>query len=129
MTNYLYTINAGEDFNLDLKYTTNYEVIKKEILKVIHDFEENTIDCIFYIDNNFHEDYKIYYITNKIRDSLNNNTNMNIQIHSECSDYYLYFNIINKKITLDIVMFDVPNYYYTIKTIDLDNKKLQEGLI
>lgn len=29
MTNYLYTINAGEDFNLDLKYTTNYEVIKK----------------------------------------------------------------------------------------------------
>jgi hypothetical protein len=129
MTNYLYTINAGEDFNLDLKYTTNYEVIKKEILKVIHDFEENTIDCIFYIDNNFHEDYKIYYITNKIRDSLNNNTNMNIQIHSECSDYYLNFNIINKKITLDIVMFDVPNYYYTIKTIDLDNKKLQEGLI
>lgn len=129
MTNYLYTINAGEDFNLDLKYTTNYEIIKKEILKVIHDFEENTIDCIFYIDNNFHEDYKIYYITNKIRDSLNNNTNMNIQIHSECSDYYLNFNIINKKITLDIVMFDVPNYYYTIKTIDLDNKKLQEGLI
>ena len=129
MTNYLYTINAGEDFNLDLKYTTNYEVIKKEILKVIHDFEENTIDCIFYIDNNFHEDYEIYYITNKIRDSLNNNTNMNIQIHSECSDYYLNFNIINKKITLDIVMFDVPNYYYTIKTIDLDNKKLQEGLI
>lgn len=129
MTNYLYTINAGEDFNLDLKYTTNYEVIKKEILKVIHDFEENTIDCIFYINNNFHEDYKIYYITNKIRDSLNNNTNMNIQIHSECSDYYLNFNIINKKITLDIVMFDVPNYYYTIKTIDLDNKKLQEGLI
>lgn len=129
MTNYLYTINAGEEFNLDLKYTTNYEVIKKEILKVIHDFEENTIDCIFYIDNNFHEDYKIYYITNKIRDSLNNNTNMNIQIHSECSDYYLNFNIINKKITLDIVMFDVPNYYYTIKTIDLDNKKLQEGLI
>lgn len=129
MTNYLYTINAGEDFNLDLKYTTNYEVIKKEILKVIHDFEENTIDCIFYIDNNFHEDYKIYYITNKIRDSLNNNTNMNIQIHSECSDYYLNFNIINKKITLDIIMFDVPNYYYTIKTIDLDNKKLQEGLI
>ena len=129
MTNYLYTINAGEDFNLDLKYTTNYEVIKKEILKVIHDFEENTIDCIFYIDNNFHEDYKIYYITNKIRNSLNNNTNMNIQIHSECSDYYLNFNIINKKITLDIVMFDVPNYYYTIKTIDLDNKKLQEGLI
>ena len=128
MTNYLYTINAGEDFNLDLKYTTNYEVIKKEILKMIHDFEENTIDCIFYIDNNFHEDYKIYYITNKIRDSLNNNTNMNIQIHSECSDYYLNFNIINKKITLDIVMFDVPNYYYTIKTIDLDNKKLQEGL-
>lgn len=129
MTNYLYTINAGEEFNLDLKYTTNYEVIKKEILKVIHDFEENTIDCIFYIDNNFHEDYKIYYITNKIRDSLNNNTNMNIQIHSECSDYYLNINIINKKITLDIVMFDVPNYYYTIKTIDLDNKKLQEGLI
>lgn len=129
MTNYLYTINAGEEFNLDLKYTTNYEVIKKEILKVIHDFEENTIDCIFYIDNNFHEDYKIYYITNKIRDSLNNNTNMNIQIHSECSDYYLNFNIINKKITLDIVMFDIPNYYYTIKTIDLDNKKLQEGLI
>lgn len=129
MTNYLYTINAGEEFNLDLKYTTNYEVIKKEILKVIHDFEENTIDCIFYIDNNFHENYKIYYITNKIRDSLNNNTNMNIQIHSECSDYYLNFNIINKKITLDIVMFDVPNYYYTIKTIDLDNKKLQEGLI
>lgn len=129
MTNYLYTINAGEEFNLDLKYTTNYEVIKKEILKVIHDFEENTIDCIFYIDNNFHEDYKIYYITNKIRDSLNNNTNMNIQIHSECSDYYLNFNIINKKITLDIVMFDVPNYCYTIKTIDLDNKKLQEGLI
>lgn len=129
MTNYLYTINAGEEFNLDLKYTTNYEVIKKEILKVIHDFEENTIDCIFYIDNNFHEDYKIYDITNKIRDSLNNNTNMNIQIHSECSDYYLNFNIINKKITLDIVMFDIPNYYYTIKTIDLDNKKLQEGLI
>lgn len=96
---------------------------------MIHDFEENTIDCIFYINNNFHEDYKIYYITNKIRDSLNNNTNMNIQIHSECSDYYLNFNIINKKITLDIVMFDVPNYYYTIKTIDLDNKKLQEGLI
>lgn len=131
MTNYLYVLNKGQEYNLELKQTKNFEVIKEELLKAVKEFKDEAYgyDTMFYLNKDYNTEYSSEYILKQIQEALNNNMDIELYAVSDCSDYDLTIKIINKEISFEIIIFGTTNYFYRIETIDLNDKKLENELI
>lgn len=131
MTNYLYTINAGEEYNLELKHTKNFELIKKVLLKALKEFKDDAYDydTMFYLNKDYKTEYSSEYILKQIQEALNNNIDIDLYAVSDCSEYDLTIKIINKKVSFEIIVFGPINYFYNIETIDLNDERLENEFI
>ena len=131
MTNYLYTINAGEEYNLELKHTKKFELIKEVLLKAVKEFKDEAYnyDTMFYLNKDYKTEYSSEYILKQIQEALNNNMDIDLYAVSDCSEYDLTIKIINKKVSFEIIVFGPINYFYNIETIDLNDERLENELI
>lgn len=131
MTNYLYTINAGQEYNLELKHTKNFELIKEALLKALKEFKDDAYDydTMFYLNKDYKTEYSSEYILKQIQEALNNNMDIDLYAVSDCSEYDLTIKIINKKVSFEIIVFGPINYFYNIETIDLNDERLENELI
>ena len=131
MTNYLYTINEGQEYNLELKHTKNFELIKEVLLKAVKEFKDDAYgyDTMFYLNKDYKTEYSSEYILKQIQEALNNNMDIDLYAVSDCSEYDLTIKIINKKVSFEIIVFGPINYFYNIETIDLNDERLENELI
>ena len=131
MTNYLYTINEGQEYNLELKHTKNFELIKEALLKALKEFKDDAYeyDTMFYINQHYEAKYTSEYILKQIQEALNNNMEIDLYAVCDCSEYDLTIKIINKKVSFEIIMYHPSHYFYNIETIDLNDQRLENELI
>lgn len=118
MTKLLYAINEAEEYNIDLHHTYRLDIIAKNIIKVTEQFFKD-LPTDTMTNEYDDDDIKTSKILDIITKTLSDN-NADIEIDAHDDDSSIAFEKRGKDIYFNIIVFGSTNYYYEVKTIDLD---------
>lgn len=120
MTKLLYSINEAEEYNIDLHHTYRFDIVIDNIINVTEQFfEDLPTDTLIneYDDNDVKTSEILDIITKALFDD---NADVEIDAYYDDYDYRIEFEKRDKDIYFNVVVFGSTNYYYEVKTIDLD---------
>ena len=120
MTKLLYAMNEVEGSCVRLNHTYNMDIISENIIQIIKGFVDDYNDKELYDDND--DKVLLSHILEKITKSFNNYEDFEVSADDNSADELtVTFEKTGKKIYFQIVSIQATNYYYNVKTIDLDN--------
>ena len=120
MTKLLYAINEVEGSCVQLNHTYDMDIISKNIIQLVKGFVDDYNNKELYNDND--DKVLLSDILEKITKSFDNNEDFEVSAcnYKSVDELTIVFEKIGKQIYFKIVSIQATDYYYNVKTIDLD---------
>lgn len=120
MTKLLYAINEAEEYNIELNHTYHIDIVAKNIIKAA-ELAFNDLDTDIIYNYHAHHEIKTSELLERITNALSDDE-VKIELGAQYNDFdfTIEFEKDGENIYFRIVSFGSTNYYYQVKTIDLD---------
>ena len=120
MTKLLYSINEAEEFNINLHHTYRLDIVAKNIIETT-ELAFNDLDTDIIYNYHAHHEIKTSELLKSIINALSDDE-AKIELGAQYNDFdfTIEFKKEGKYIYFRIISFGSTNYYYQVKTVNLD---------